>query len=192
MRKIIVFACIFVMMFTSSLWAERVHIDIQSRGFKKLKVAMPAFVGPRGLAGNLWKICAKDLEITGMFSLIDPKGYINPGPLKDIAPGTWKDWILIGADYVIAGEVIQKNRLASLSIEVIELSTSKMLLKKTLGREISQLATRAGSRRPANKSQVRFTKAVATWRQARFRGVVGALGSGASRRKLFFSRWLRR
>jgi TolB protein len=132
MRKIIFVLVICITLFSHVIWADkRVHIDIQAREFKKLQVAMPAFWGPAGLVSSAWDICAKDLAITGVFALIDPTGYINPGPTRKIETGTLKDWILIGADYVIAGEVSVQGELATFSVQVVELSTSKILLNTT-------------------------------------------------------------
>lgn len=113
------------------LAADRVHIDVQAREYKKLNVAMPDFVGPAGLKTKVWDICAKDLAITGVFKLIDPRGYIDRGPMAKVAPGTLKDWVLIGADYVIAGEVVAHAPNITFKVQVVELSTSKILMNTT-------------------------------------------------------------
>jgi TolB protein len=132
MKRIVVVAVICLLECSSAAWAaDRVHIDIQAREFKKLSVAMPAFLGPADLAAPVWDICAKDLAITGVFNLIDPGGYINSGPMGEIKPGTLKDWILIGADYVIAGELGRQGTLATFSVQVVELSTAKILMNTT-------------------------------------------------------------
>jgi len=118
-----------VLLSAGLVWgADKVHIDIQARQFKKLSVAMPAFVGPPDLVASVWDTCSRDLAVTGVFSLIDPQSYIHPGPMKSIGPGTLKDWILIGADYVIAGEVARQGATVSFSVQVIELSTAKILM----------------------------------------------------------------
>ncbi len=132
MKRIIASAVILLCLFSSALYAANpIHIDIQARSFKKLKVAMPAFWGPADLAGQVWDVCARDLAITGVFSLIEPKGYIHPGPLRRIEAGTLKDWSLIGADYVIAGEISRQGTLAAFTVQVVEIATSKILLSTT-------------------------------------------------------------
>jgi len=132
MRRIFFVTILCLLACSSALWAaDRVHIDIQAREFKKLLVAMPAYLGPADLAAPVWDICAKDLAITGVFSLIDPAGYIDAGPMGEIRPGTLKDWTLIGADYVIAGSLARQGTLASFTVQVVELSTTKILLNTT-------------------------------------------------------------
>ena len=132
MKRIIVASFIWLLLCsTAALSADRVHIDIQAREFKKLGVAMPAFTGPADLAVPMWNICAKDLAITGGFSLIDPRSYLNANPMGEIEPGTLKDWILIGADYVIAGKIGRQGTRATLSVQVVELSTAKILMNTT-------------------------------------------------------------
>ncbi|HRC98103.1 MAG TPA: hypothetical protein PLZ30_08075 [Deltaproteobacteria bacterium] len=128
MKKILSILMVISVFLPSLLWAQRVHIDIEARGFKRMKAAMPAFAGPRELADPLWAQCAKDLEISGAFSLLDPKGYINPGPIGSIEPGTLKDWSLIGADYVIAARAERRGAMVSLMVQVVELSTTRVVL----------------------------------------------------------------
>lgn len=128
MKKILTLIMILSCLVPSLIRAEPVHIDIEARGFKRLKVAMPSFGGSRALADSVWSICAKDLEISGAFSLIDPKGYVNPGPMSFVEPSSLPGWSLIGADYVIAARVDVQDTLVNLVIQVVELSTSRVLI----------------------------------------------------------------
>jgi len=129
MKRSPILAGMYLLIFSTMLWgADRIHIDIQARQFKKLSVAMPAFVGPSDLVASVWDTCSRDLAISGVFSLIDPQAYIDPGPVKGIGPGTLKDWILIGADYVVTGEVSRQGGVVSFSVQVVELSTAKILM----------------------------------------------------------------
>ncbi|MBN2298336.1 MAG: PD40 domain-containing protein [Deltaproteobacteria bacterium] len=129
MKRISILTGMAILLFSTLLWgADRIHIDIQARQFKKLNVAVPSFVGPPDLVASVWDICSKDLAVSGVFSLIDPQSYIDQGPMKEIGAGTLKDWILIGADYVIAGQVDRQGATVSFSVQVVELSTAKILL----------------------------------------------------------------
>ncbi|MGC9325043.1 MAG: hypothetical protein ACP5G0_09895 [Desulfomonilia bacterium] len=128
MMRTCFFALIFVTLLVPCAFAQRVHIDIQAQSFKKFKVAMPAYAGQSDLATTLWSACAQDIRVSGVFDLLDPRGYINPGPLAEIAPGTLKDWSLIGADYVISGSVSRGAGSVAISVQVIELSTAEVIL----------------------------------------------------------------
>lgn len=132
MKKTLGLILILAALLPSTLWAQRVHIDIEARGFKRMKVAMPAFVGAdRILADTVWKQCAKDLEITGAFSLLEPRGYINPGPLSSVEPGTLKDWSLIGADYVVTARIERRGMEIDFAVQAVELSTARTVLATT-------------------------------------------------------------
>lgn len=128
MKKLLGVLMIVSVFLPSLLLAQRVHIDIEARGFKRMKVAMPAFAGPKDLADPVWSQCAKDLEISGAFSLLDRKGYINPGPMSFIEPGSLKDWGLIGADYVIAARLERQGGMVNLVVQAVELSTARVVL----------------------------------------------------------------
>ena len=47
MKKILSILMVISVFLPSLLWAQRVHIDIEARGFKRMKAAMPAFAGPK-------------------------------------------------------------------------------------------------------------------------------------------------
>jgi TolB protein len=132
MKKTFGLILILALLLPATLQAQRVHIDIEARGFKRMKVAMPAFAGAdKILAETMWKQCAKDLEISGAFSLLDPKGYIKPGPMASVEPGTLKDWSLIGADYVITARVERRGMEIDLAAQAVELSTARTVLAAT-------------------------------------------------------------
>ncbi len=111
--------------------AQRVRIDIQAQGFAKLNVAMPLFSGPAALTRPFQEVCARDVKISGVFNLLDSKGYLNPGPLSMVQPGTVKDWALIGADFVIAGHAAVLGDNAVYTVQVTEVSTGSAIMRNT-------------------------------------------------------------
>jgi len=131
MKKYAALSCIFLLILSADAYARRVHIDIQASEFTKLRVAMPYFEGQADIAKDVWSICARDLAMSGVFELVEPKGYINPGPMGSVKPGTLKDWSLIGADYVLSGSVGLSSNKATVDMEVIELSSTRILVKNS-------------------------------------------------------------
>ncbi len=109
----------------------KIHVNITSPGFSKLKVAMPMFSGPSDVSLRLWKLAKKDIEISGVFELIDPGTYLHQGPVSDIPTGTLKDWDLIGADFVMVGKADKKGNGLTLKVTVVETSTADKVLDKT-------------------------------------------------------------
>lgn len=128
MKKALPLILVLILALPAALMAQGVHIDIEGKEFRRLKVAMPSFGGQRPLADTLWATCAKDLEISGAYTLIPPRAYLNPGPMSKVDPSTMKNWSLIGADYVIAARVDSQGGLVSLAVQVVEIATSRVLI----------------------------------------------------------------
>lgn len=113
------------------LQAQQVHIDIEASEFKKMKIAMPAYAGPGDLTGSLWAVCARDFALTGLFEVIAPQGYVNPGPTGEITPGTLKDFSLIGADYTVAATVTRQGQMGLFRVQMIEVGTGTVIESTT-------------------------------------------------------------
>jgi TolB protein len=128
MKKVFSLVLAMLMVFPLALFSQGVHIDIEAKEFKRLKVAMPSFGGQRALADQVWTMCAKDLEISGAYTLIPIKAYVNPGPMSVVDPSSVKNWSLIGADYVIAGRIDTQDGLLNLVVQVVEIATSRVLM----------------------------------------------------------------
>jgi TolB protein len=120
-----------MVLFFTSAHAQQVHIDIEGSGFRKFKVAMPIYVGPPDMAGSLWAVCAKDLQMSGIFDVIPMQSYVNQGPMAEVQPGTLKDWSLIGADYVITASVGRQGQSGLFKVQVTELGSTQVLMAAT-------------------------------------------------------------
>jgi TolB protein len=131
MQRISAFILVIMALFYTTAQAQQVHIDIEASGFRKFKVAMPAYAGPPDMAGSIWAVCAKDLQISGIFEVIPSQSYVNPGPLGEIAPGTLKDWSLIGADYVITATVGRQGQSGLFRVQVTEIASAQVLMAAT-------------------------------------------------------------
>ncbi len=115
-------------LFSTGAYAQQVHIDIEASGFRKFKVAMPAYAGAPDMAGSVWAVCARDLQISGIFEVIPSQSYVNPGPLAEVAPGTLKDWSLIGADYVVTATVGRQGQSGFFRVQVTEIASAQVLM----------------------------------------------------------------
>lgn len=127
------FALIFVIFIMSDAhaYAQQIHIDIEASGFRKMKVAMPAYAGPGDMAGSVWATCARDLQISGIFDLISPQSYVNPGPLGEVQQGSLKDFSLIGSDYVIAATVSKQGTTGIFKVQMVEVFTGQVIESAT-------------------------------------------------------------
>jgi TolB protein len=108
-------------------YAQQVHIDIESSGFRKMKVAMPTYAGPGDMAGSVWTMCARDLALSGVFEVISPKSYVNPGPTGEVQQASLKDFSLIGADYVIAATVSTQGASGLFKVQMVEVGSGLVI-----------------------------------------------------------------
>jgi len=125
MKRILPLIMVFVL--SATLEARNDQIVVQAEGVKKLKVAMPTFDGPSELTAPVWSLIRKDIEIAGVFELIDPKVYVNPAPVGSLAQASLKEYALIGADFLITGSIERAGANASLRFEAAEVATGRVL-----------------------------------------------------------------
>ncbi|HVN71623.1 MAG TPA: hypothetical protein VMU10_06355 [Desulfomonilia bacterium] len=131
MRRIFAIISVIFPMFCLSLHAQQIHIDIEASGFQKFKVAMPTYAGPGDLAGSVWATCARDLQLSGIFDLISPQSYVNPGPIGEVQQGSLKDFSLIGSDYVITSTVSRQGTAGIFKVQMVEVSTGQLIESAT-------------------------------------------------------------
>jgi TolB protein len=131
MRKFFTLVLTLVALVDLGAYAQQIHIDVEASGFRKMKVAMPSYAGPPDMAGSLWASCARDLQLSGIFEVISPQSYVNPGPLGEIQQGTLKDWSLIGADYVIAATISKQGTTGIFKVQMVEVVTGQIIESTT-------------------------------------------------------------
>jgi TolB protein len=131
MRRFFSLILAIMVLFNLHAYAQQVHIDIEASGFRKMKVAMPTYAGPGDMAGSVWAMCARDLALSGLFDVISPQSYVNPGPLGEVQQASLKDFSLIGADYVIAATVSRQGTSGLFKVQMIEVSTGQIIENTT-------------------------------------------------------------
>ena len=109
-KKVIVAICLCAMGFASSL-AAKVYIYIDSPATTKFPVAIPHFKNlgsvpdTHHISTSLSSVISQDLEISGLFRLIDPDTFLED-PGNSAITGdriNWRDWLDIGAEALIKG-----------------------------------------------------------------------------------------
>jgi TolB protein len=108
---------------SASAQDEPEAIIIQAGGVKKIKIAMPLFAGPAELVGPAWEILKKDLEIAGVYDVIDPKLYPSQASIASVSQARFSEFNLIGADYVIVGSLApSEGKTISMKLEAADIS----------------------------------------------------------------------
>ncbi len=104
-----------IVMFTGSLWAVDLYLDVSKGKYRKIVIAIPDFEGHAVSGAEAAKIITDDLKFSGYFKTID-----NPLFLKEAASGgegNFGEWMNLGAELLVRGnitvgdEIILKCRL---------------------------------------------------------------------------------
>ncbi|MBF0181609.1 MAG: Tol-Pal system protein TolB [Magnetococcales bacterium] len=83
------------------------QIDISKGGLQPLPIAIPQFLDQPGGAsgGRIADVVAADLERSGLFQILERKGFLqDPASLWQQGPN-FKDWRIVGAEAVVSGSV---------------------------------------------------------------------------------------
>ena len=109
-NKIAIGICLFVLVIVGNL-AAKVYIYIDSPATTRLPIAIPHFKNlgnipdDRHISTPLSSVISEDLEISGLFRLIDPSIFLKDPDDSGITANSidWGDWSSIGAEALIKG-----------------------------------------------------------------------------------------
>ncbi len=118
MKKIITLCMCLSMLGAARSLPAKIYIYIDAPATSKFPVAIEPFKNMSGapgvndVASTLSTVISGDLEISGLFRLIDPKTFIANPADQDIAGDRikWDDWSLLGAEALARGGVYQEEK----------------------------------------------------------------------------------
>jgi len=127
MKKIsilILFFCLW-----ASLGWSRVYIDIEAPGQLRMPIAISTFISKSSpqLGFKAQTILKKDLNFTGLFSILSPEIFLEEEPTLEV---DFKKWQLIGAYLLIKGKLEVKNGLVHLDLRLYDVRKGLQLLGK--------------------------------------------------------------
>ncbi len=105
----------------SSVFAEKVYIDITSPGIRKLPIAVQGFIG----GSEISDIVKNDLTFTGLFDCTDEAAHIEK-PEQPFNPNNWKG---LGVEIVVKGKAI-KDKGLSVIVSIYDVSDAREVLRK--------------------------------------------------------------
>ncbi len=124
--------------FISGAFAERVIIDITSPEIRRWNIALldldllnPS--SPYAWASPVPKTVSKDLEMSGLFEILNPQAFLAGRP-EDLSKEDWlryRDWSLMGADGLVVGSY-RRNEEGELDIELrlYDIAQGRMVVGK--------------------------------------------------------------
>jgi TolB protein len=158
-----IFAAFFLL---TLLWGEhswaKVYIDIRSPSFRKFPIAISPFKAPISpsqdikLGERATEILSNDLSISGFFALLDPKTFRENavragagGSASGTGPGLattgsepmdFRSWANVGAEALVLGEVIYKDRSLTLEARLYDVVKKELIIGKRYIGEITDLS----------------------------------------------------
>ncbi len=114
---------------------ERTYLDITDPSFRKIPVAVPGFHtdgGGGGLSEELVLVTRKDLEISGIFHVLDPRGFlVDPQKIglttSEINFAQWKQG---GAEFLFRGAYSTDGQNIHMELRFFDVVSGKMALGK--------------------------------------------------------------
>ncbi|MDL1969841.1 MAG: Tol-Pal system beta propeller repeat protein TolB [Candidatus Desulfofervidaceae bacterium] len=112
-----------------SLGWTRVYINIDAPGQERMPIAISTFIskGDPQLGLRAQTILKKDLDYTGLFSILSPETFLEEKPTLEV---DFKKWQLIGAYLLIKGKTEVKNDLVYLELVLYDVRKGLQLLGK--------------------------------------------------------------
>ncbi|MDR2412071.1 MAG: Tol-Pal system beta propeller repeat protein TolB [Holosporales bacterium] len=126
MRKILSTFLLLCTVFAPFLGRAEVVVDINRGVMKPTKIALPTFHGASPLSADIVNVVTHDLENSGLFTLVDPKAYIQSFSSFEAKP-RFDDWSIIRAQILVHGAVTRSGDKIEVSFKVYDIVTQKIL-----------------------------------------------------------------
>ena len=106
----------------ATAFADRVYIDVNSPGMKKLPIAVQVFPGAKEISDTL----KEDLTFTGLFDCIDDSAQIE----RPEQPFNQNNWNGLGVELVVKGSANISGRSVTVMVSVNDVAAGIEVLKK--------------------------------------------------------------
>jgi len=129
----------------------KVYIDIDSPSFQQFPIAISDFQSPAesvnksavsGIA--LADDIKRYLTMTGIFNILNKKSFLednNPGTAAANENIRFSDWAMIGADYLLRGNITQKDKELIVESRLYDVTRGELLFAKKYNSKINEQKT---------------------------------------------------
>ncbi|HET9595837.1 MAG TPA: Tol-Pal system beta propeller repeat protein TolB [Anaeromyxobacteraceae bacterium] len=117
--------------------AQRTYIEVGSPNFQPLPVAVAAFraeAGAQDPAAELTQVLRNDLVLSGLFDVLDPKGFLAD-PAEGVTAPTirFSRWADVGADGLVKAQVRRGTADVNAEFRLFEVRAGREVLSQTYG-----------------------------------------------------------
>jgi TolB protein len=113
-------------------WAQRVQLDISGANFKPLPMAFPPLMasGDKAVAYDVDEALQNDLKITGIFDLLDRKGFLAADKEGLTATSiNFSHWLDVAAEELLKGMVTSDGKQSKAEFHLFNVSSGREELK---------------------------------------------------------------
>lgn len=133
--------CLFLIFLLPLITDAKVYIDISSPTVKKLAIAIPQLNSSGDeaatVASKVTDVITKDLEITGIFNIIDKASFLVD-PLKaELSPDKidFNPWGALGAEFLTKGSLAAEGRNITVDVRLYDVTTGKQVMASRYTRD---------------------------------------------------------
>lgn len=129
-------AAIICMGWSRPALADRVNIDITGPGFQRLPIAIPDFKiqgsEQSQLAHEMGEALASDLDYSGIFRPLDPKGFLEDPQTMGLTAGDIKfpAWQRLGADFLVRANYQVQGGSLKMEARLFDVVAGRMMIGK--------------------------------------------------------------
>jgi len=140
-RSVVWWGCLLILgagalLWGEAAWAQRVTIDITQPSFERIPIAIPEFKRQSAeqaqLAREMGATLANDLDYSGIFRPLDPKGFLEDPQTMGLNAGEIKfpDWRRLGADFLVRGAYQVQGSTFRMEGRLFDVVGSRMVFGK--------------------------------------------------------------
>ncbi|MDY0040499.1 MAG: Tol-Pal system beta propeller repeat protein TolB [Desulforhabdus sp.] len=116
--------------------AQTVYIDITQPSFQRLPIAIPDFkyqvAGQPQLAREMAQTLSDDLDYSGVFRSLDPRGFLQSPQEIGIAQNeiNFMEWRRLGAEFLARGAYLVQGSSVKLEMRLFDVVANRMVIGK--------------------------------------------------------------
>jgi len=140
-RLIVGWGCVLLFCAITWIWvgavaAQRVYIDITQPNFERIPIAVPDFKRQSAeqaqLAREMGATLASDLDYSGVFRALDPKGFLEDPQTMGVTAADIKfpEWRRIGADFLVRGAYQVQGSTVRMEGRLFDTVSARMVFGK--------------------------------------------------------------
>ena len=132
----ILFALAFLVACNQPAYAQRIYLDITQPTFQRLPIAIPDFKyrAPvqTGLAREMAETLSADLDYSGVFRPLDPRGFLEDPQAMGLTAGeiNFPDWRRLGADFMVRASYQVEGSSLRIEARLFDVVAARMVMGK--------------------------------------------------------------